>query len=58
MTLAEFQELPEMEQRCGLPDGALYMITFPVPDRQIVPTMMTTRLALEIVETGPGIVMQ
>ena len=34
LTLAEFLDLPEMEQRCELIDGVLRMAAFPIPDHQ------------------------
>ena len=58
MTLAEFLDLPRMEQRCELIDGVVYMAAFPVPDHQFLATVLTTHLALQILETGLGIVYQ
>ena len=58
MTLAEFLDLPEQEKRCELIDGVVYMAAFPVPDHQFLATVLTTHLALQILETGLGIVYQ
>ena len=58
MTLAEFLELPRMEQRCELIDGAVYMAAFPIPDHQFLATLLSTHLVLQIMETGLGIVYQ
>ena len=58
MSLAEFLDLPRQEQRCELIDGAVYMAAFPVPDHQFLATVLTTHLALQILETGLGIVYQ
>ena len=57
LTLAEFLELPEMEQRCELIDGVLHMAAFPIPDHQILATLLTSYLSLQIMETGLGIVL-
>ena len=56
MTLAEFLELPRMEQRCELLDGVVYMAAFPIPDHQFLATLLSTHLVLQIMETGLGIV--
>ena len=56
MTLAEFLELPRMEQRCELLDGVVYMADFPIPDHQFLATLLSTHLVLQIMETGLGIV--
>ena len=58
MSLAEFLDLPRQEQRCELIDGVVYMAAFPVPDHQFLATVLTTHLALQILETGLGIVYQ
>ena len=58
MTLAEFLDLPRQEQRCELIDGVVYMAAFPIPDHQFLTTVLTTHLALQILETGLGIVYQ
>ena len=58
MTLAEFLDLPRQEQRCELIDGVVYMAAFPIPDHQFLATVLTTHLALQILETGLGIVYQ
>ena len=57
MTLAEFLELPEMEQRCELIDGVVYMAAFPVPDHEILIALLTTYLSQSVMLTGMGIVM-
>ena len=57
LTLAEFLDLPEMEQRCELIDGVLHMAAFPIPDHQILTTLLTSYLSLQIMETGLGIVL-
>ncbi len=57
MTLEEFLALPEMEPRCELIDGVLYMAAFPIPDHQFLAVVLTTRLVLKIMETGLGIVL-
>ena len=56
MTLAEFLELPRMEQRSELLDGVVYMAAFPIPDHQFLATVLSTQLVLQIMETGLGIV--
>ena len=58
MTLAKFLDLPEMEQRCELLDGVVYMAAFPIPDHQFLATLLSTHLVLQIMETGLGIVYQ
>ncbi len=58
MTLAEFLDLPRQEQRCELIDGVVYMAAFPIPDHQFLATVLTTHLALQILETGLGIAYQ
>ncbi len=58
MTLAEFLELPRMEQRCELLDGVAYMAAFPIPDHQFLATVLSTHMVLQIMETGLGIVYQ
>ena len=56
MTLEDFLALPEMEQRCELLDGVVYMAAFPIPDHQFLATILSTHLVLQIIETGLGIV--
>jgi len=56
MNLAEFLDLPRMEQRCELIDGVVYMAAFPIPDHQFLATLLSTHLVLQIMETGLGIV--
>ena len=58
MTLAEFLELPRMEQRCELLDGVVYLAAFPIPDHQFLATLLSTHLVLQIMETGLGVVYQ
>lgn len=57
MTLAEFLDLPEMEQRCELINGVLYMAAFPVPDHEILVMLLATYLSQSVMLTGAGIVM-
>ena len=57
MTLAEFLELPRMEQRCELLDGVVIVAAFPIPDHQILATALAAFLWQQIVEPGLGIVM-
>jgi Uma2 family endonuclease len=57
MTLEEFLALPEMEPRCELIDGVVYMAAFPIPDHQFLTLVLATRLVLQIMETGLGIVL-
>ena len=57
MTLAEFLDLPEQEQRCELIDGVMYMAAFPVPDHEILAALLMTYLSQGIMLTGAGIVM-
>ena len=57
MTLAQFLDLPEMEQRCELINGVVYMAAFPVPDHEILVTLLTTYLSQSVMLTGAGIVM-
>ena len=57
MTLAEFLELAEMEQRCELIDGVVYMAAFPVPDHEILIALLTTYLSQSVMLTGIGVVM-
>ena len=56
MALAEFLELPRMEQRCELIDGVVYMAAFPIPDHQFLATALAAFLWQQIVEPGLGIV--
>ena len=55
LTLAEFMDLPEMEQRCELIDGVLRMAAFPIPDHQFLATVLASRLTRQITEVGHGI---
>ena len=55
LTLAEFLELPEMEQRCELIDGVLRIAAFPIPDHQFLATVLASRLTRQITEVGHGI---
>ena len=55
LTLDEFLELPEMEQRCELIDGVLRMAAFPIPDHQFLATVLASRLTSQITEVGQGI---
>ena len=57
MTLAEFLDLPEMEQRCELLDGVVIVAAFPIPDHQILATALAAFLWQQLVEPGLGIVM-
>ena len=57
LTLAEFLDLPEMEQRCELIDGVLRMAAFPIPDHQFLALVLATRLTQQITEAGQGIVL-
>ena len=57
LTLAEFLDLPEMEQRCELIDGVLRMAAFPIPDHQFLALVLATRLTRQITEAGLGIVL-
>ena len=58
MTLAEFLELPRMEQRCELIDGVVYMPAFPIPDHQFLAMVLSGYMFQQIMETGLGIVYQ
>lgn len=58
MTLAEFLELPRMEQRCELLDGVVYMAAFPIPDHQFLATVLSSYMFQQITEAGLGIVYQ
>ncbi len=58
MNLAEFLDLPVQETRCELIDGVVYMAAFPIPDHQFLAMVLSTQLALQIMETGLGIVYQ
>ncbi len=58
MTLAEFLDLPQQEQRCELIDGVVYMAAFPIPDHQILATVLSSYMFQQIMETGQGIVYQ
>ena len=57
MSLEEFLALPEMEPRCELIDGVLYMAAFPIPDHQFLATVLAMYLGLQILESGLGIVL-
>ena len=57
LTLAEFLDLPAMEQRCELIDGVLRMAAFPIPDHQFLVTVLATRLTSQITEVGLGVVL-
>ena len=57
MTLAEFLDLPETEQRCELINGVLYMAAFPVPDHEILIALLITHLTQSVMLTGAGVVM-
>ena len=57
MTLAEFLDLPEMEQRCELLDGVVIVAAFPIPDHQILTAALVAFLWHQIAEPGLGIVM-
>ena len=57
LTLAEFLDLPAMEQRCELIDGVLRMAAFPIPDHQFLVTVLATRLTQQITEAGLGVVL-
>ena len=57
LTLAEFLDLPAMEQRCELIDGVLRMAAFPIPDHQFLALVLATRLTRQITEAGQGIVL-
>ncbi len=58
MSLAEFLELPRMEQRCELLDGVVYMAAFPIPDHQFLAMVLSGYMFQQIMETGLGIVYQ
>ena len=57
LTLAEFLDLPEMEQRCELIDGILHMAAFPVPDHEFLSLLLGTYLNQQILFAGAGIVL-
>ena len=57
MTLAEFLDLPEMEQRCELVDGVVVVAAFPVSDRAFLVTALGAHLSQSVMLTGAGIVM-
>ena len=57
LTLAEFLDLPEMEQRCELIDGVLHMAAFPVPDHEFLSLLLGTYLNQQILFAGAGIVL-
>ena len=57
MTLEEFLALPEMEPRCELIDGIVYMAARPIPDHQFLATILSSILVQQIVEIGLGIVL-
>ena len=57
LTLAEFLDLPEMEQRCELIDGILHMAAFPIPDHEFLSLLLGTYLNQQILFAGAGIVL-
>ena len=57
LTLAEFLDLPAMEQRCELIDGVLHMAAFPVPDHEFLSLLLGTYLNQQILFAGAGIVL-
>ncbi len=57
MTLSEFLDLPEMEQRCELLDGVVVVAAFPIPDHQILTAALVAFLWHQIAEPGLGVVM-
>ena len=57
MTLAEFLDLPEMEQPCELLDGVVVVAAFPIPDHQILTAALVAFLWHQIAEPGLGVVM-
>ena len=57
LTLAEFLDLPAMEQRCELIDGVLRMAAFPIPDHQFLALVLASRLTQQITEVGLGVVL-
>ena len=57
LTLAEFLDLPEMEQRCELIDGVLHMAAFPIPDHEFLSLLLGTYLNQQILFAGAGIVL-
>ena len=57
MSLEAFLALPEVEGRCELIDGVVYMAAFPVPDHEILIMLLATHLSQSIMLTGTGIVM-
>ena len=58
LTVDEFLALPEMDKRCELIDGVLYMAAFPIPDHQFLATILSSTLVQQIIDTGLGIVLQ
>ena len=57
LTLAEFLDLPAMEQRCELIDGVLHMAAFPIPDHEFLSLLLGTYLNQQILFAGAGIVL-
>ena len=57
LTLAEFLDLPEMEQRCELIDGVLHMTAIPIPDHEFLSLLLGTYLNQQILFAGAGIVL-
>ena len=57
MSLEAFLALPEVEGRCELIDGVVYMAAFPVPDHEILVALLTTYLSQSVMLPGTGIVM-
>ena len=57
MTLEEFLDLPEQEQRCELIDGVVYVAAFAVPDRAFLITALAANLSQRVMLTGAGIAM-
>ncbi len=57
LTLPEFLDLPEMEQRCELIDGVLHMAAFPIPDHEFLSLLLGTYLNQQILFAGAGIVL-
>ena len=57
LTLAEFLDLPAMEQRYELIDGVLRIAAFPIPDHQFLALVLASRLTQQITEVGLGVVL-
>ena len=58
MTLEEFLDLPQQEQRCELIDGVVYMAAFPISDHQFLAMVLSGYMFQQIMQTGLGIVYQ